>query len=45
MSDLDQQIIYWKERLKNSKGLAYKDAKKHYDKLCLKRNRLLRQPK
>lgn len=40
MDDLDKQIAYWKDRLDKSKGLAYKDAKKHYDKLCLKRNRL-----
>lgn len=38
--ELEREIIYWKDRLNKSKGLAYKDAKKHYDKLCLKRNKL-----
>ena len=42
MSDLDNQIAYWKDRMSKSKGKAYRDSKKHYDKLCLKRTR---QPK
>lgn len=42
MSDLDNQIAYWKERLSHSTGKAYRDAKKHYDKLCLKRTRQLK---
>ena len=37
---LDEQIKYWKDRLEKSRGtIAYRDAKKHYDKLCLKRHK------
>lgn len=39
MNDLDIKIAYWKDRLSKSKGRAYTDAKKHYDKLCLERHR------
>ena len=39
MNDLDIKIAYWKDRLSKSKGKAYTDAKKHYDKLCLERHR------
>ena len=39
MNDLDIKIAYWKDRMSKSKGKAYTDAKKHYDKLCLERHR------
>lgn len=43
MDQLLKDIAYWKDRFSKSKGKAYTDAKKHYDKLCLKRNNLLQQ--
>lgn len=43
MNQLLKDIAYWKDRLSKSKGKAWSDAKKHYDKLCLKKSNMLQQ--